>query len=168
MNLRAAIVVSCLIASRVDANSSTHAAACPPARTGVVILAKSHELLLCENGDVTATFSVSLGHGGLDKRREGDEKTPLGSYKLGTPRPSDKFHVFIPVAYPTPEQRRNGMNGGDVGIHGPKRKLKWLGRLVNVVDWTRGCIAVNRDEDIEVIAAWLRKRPDSGVEIRRE
>lgn len=138
---------------------------CAGRRNAIVIDADAHRLLLCRDEKPEREFSVSLGKGGLDKRVTGDNRTPLGAYSLGAPRPSQDFHLFIPVGYPTAQQAAAGLTGGDIGIHGPKKGWRWLGRLLNVRDWTRGCIAVNRTQDIEAIAAWVGLHHTARVEI---
>jgi murein L,D-transpeptidase YafK len=87
-------------------------------------------------------------------------------YLLGRPRKSSKFWIFIPVGYPTPEQRRKGYTGQDVGVHGPHRLLRWLGPLTNSVSSTAGCIGLGTDEQIEAVAAWVRDRRIDRIEIR--
>jgi murein L,D-transpeptidase YafK len=70
---------------------------------------------------------LRIGHGGVGKTKAGDGKTPAGTYTLGQPRPSSKYGLFIPIGYPTVEQRKQGMTGGAVGVHGLDRRVKWLG-----------------------------------------
>lgn len=103
---------------------------------------------------------MALGSGGVDKRRTGDNKTPLGAYELGAPRASHDFHLFVPVAYPTAAQARLGYTGSAIGIHGPPRSFARVLALVPVPlpDWTAGCIAVRTDAEMDRIAAWLRAR----------
>lgn len=138
---------------------------CAGRRNAIVIDADAHRLLLCRDEKPEREFAVSLGKGGLDKRVTGDNRTPLGAFSLGAPRPSQDFHLFIPVGYPTAQQAAAGFTGGDIGIHGPKKGWRWLGRLLDVRDWTRGCIAVNRTQDIEAIAAWVSLHHTARVEI---
>lgn len=119
-----------------------------------------HRLCLCEDESVAAEYRVAIGKGGTGKRREGDHKTPVGAYPLGTPRASSEFGTFIPVGYPTAEQRREGYTGSAIGIHGPSRPFAWAGPMNLAADWTEGCIAVSSDEAIDDIATWVRqKRP---------
>ncbi len=128
---------------------------CADRGTSIVVLTAQRVLHRCEEGRTTGTYPVALGRGGLGKEREGDGRTPLGTYPLGAPRASAKFWTFIPLAYPTPAQRRLGFTGGAVGVHGPPRKLGgWFGRLF---DWTKGCVAVATRAEIEEIAAWARR-----------
>lgn len=141
---------------------SAWAATCPAERAIVVDL-KSSRLLLCDGAE-QASFPVALGRGGSGKAKQGDRRTPIGTYTLGSPRASERFHVFIPIGYPTAEQRAQGLTGRDVDIHGPTRIFRWAGRLNTLFGWTEGCVAVGSDEEIKRIAAWVtEKRPASVV-----
>jgi murein L,D-transpeptidase YafK len=128
---------------------------CRNHETAVVVRAQHHALALCEDGRDVARHRVALGSGGLDKRRLGDGKTPLGIYPLGAPRPSSSFGTFVPVGYPTAAQQKQGFTGHSVGIHGPPRGLG--GALSTAVDWTAGCIAVGTDAEIQAISTWIRR-----------
>lgn len=154
----------CLLLGRGEgrsrADDSRAGAACAAAETSLAI--QGHRLYLCQGGRVEQSFAISLGRGGLGKRSDGDGKTPTGTYPLGRPRKSSRFGLFIPVGYPTAAQRGQGFTGGDIGVHGPKRRWSWLGRAANLVDWTRGCIALNRDSEIAAVAEWVtRQRPQT-------
>ena len=152
--------VRCVRWLLVLAMSATAYADPCPRDTTIVVDTSSHRLSLCAAGSAVHEYAVALGRGGVGKAREGDRKTPIGSYALAAPRASAKFHQFIAVGYPTRAQRAQGLTGGDIGIHGPSRKYAWLGRLRNHVDWTDGCIAVATDGAIDEIAAWMvRARP---------
>jgi len=133
-----------------------HASGCPKGEAVVVVDGLAHELKLCQQGVVVKRFRVALGRGGTGKMREGDNKTPLGVYALGAPKPSARFGVFIPVGYPTKAQAAAGLTGADVGIHGPDRHFLWLGRANVWFDWTSGCVAVDSDEAIQTISAWVK------------
>jgi murein L,D-transpeptidase YafK len=134
---------------------------CSSSGPQVVVTTNDHLLWLCDGARVVASYRVALGRGGTDKRVQGDNKTPLGSYPLGAPRPSSRFGTFIPVAYPTPEQHRQGFTGSDVGIHGPDRRFRWAGRMNAWFDWTAGCVALATDEDVQAVATWVQRRKPS-------
>lgn len=133
------------------------AATCQGATTEMVVDVAAHKMLLCEKGQQKADYKVALGSGGIGKEREGDAKTPLGVYPLVPGRHSDLFHTFILLGYPTKAQRAKGMTGSDVGVHGPARSTASMGELNVSTDWTLGCIAVSSDEQIDYIAAWMKK-----------
>ncbi len=125
-----------------------------------------HELVLCQGGKAAAAFGVRLGHSGVGKSRAGDGKTPVGTYPLGQPRVSKQYGIFIPIGYPTAEQRKKGFTGGAVGVHGPDRRAKWLGRLVNTFDTSDGCVGLAKDEEMKRIAEWLRTAKARTIELR--
>ena len=137
---------------------SLPAALCPESGDVIAVITRKRELWLCVDGAPAARFEVSLGQGGLDKRQKGDRRTPLGAYALGTPRLSGRYGIFIPIVYPTREQAAQGLTGGDVGIHGPPRKLPEPEYPTTAFDWTLGCVATGTDADIEVVATFVRER----------
>jgi hypothetical protein len=131
---------------------------CPPSGDAIVVHTRSRELWLCAEGAPPERFAVSLGRGGVGKRRRGDARTPLGTYALGAPRPSARYGTFIPIAYPTPEQAASGFTGSAVGIHGPPRGMDASGYPITELDWTLGCIATATDGEVGAIAAFVRER----------
>lgn len=132
----------------------------------IIVFLERHALLLCDKGKTIETFGVRLGRGGVGKTREGDGKTPVGTYSLGEPRPSDRYGTFIPIGFPTEDQKKAGYTGSAVGVHGPPRWVKWLGRLVNTFDLSDGCVGLARDEEIERIAGWVRATSARTIELR--
>jgi hypothetical protein len=153
-----ALALMLALSCRSPAVADPSSAACAAEGDVVVVETRAHELWLCSRHRALASFKVALGRGGVGKAREGDGRTPLGSYALGAPRPSARFGTFIPVGYPTSEQRARGLTGKDVGIHGPERRAAWLGSLSTWFDWTAGCVATGTDDELAVIAAFVRER----------
>ncbi|RYZ63668.1 MAG: hypothetical protein EOP05_23185, partial [Proteobacteria bacterium] len=100
---------------------------CTDRGTSLVALTDIQVVFLCKDGKSQANYDLAIGWGGVDKTKEGDFKTPTGTYALGKPRASDKFGIFIPVGYPTAEQKAQGLTGQDVGVHGPKRFFRCAG-----------------------------------------
>jgi murein L,D-transpeptidase YafK len=135
---------------------------CPASKGALLVVDTArHTLALCEAGEggaPSSSFRVRLGKQGTGKSREGDGKTPLGRYGLGAPRASGSFGTFVPMAYPTQAQRSEGFTGGAVGVHGPDRRVRWLGALVNAIDTTDGCVGVATDREMDLIAKWVRDR----------
>jgi murein L,D-transpeptidase YafK len=126
----------------------------------------SHRLHLCEDHEATRSFDVRLGWGGVGKTTEGDQRTPLGEYPLGAARASMKYGTFVPIGYPTAEQKAKGFTGSAVGVHGPDRKYAWLGAFTNTLDTTDGCVGLATDEEMSEISAWLRANPARGITLR--
>ena len=149
-----------------SSSSSSSSRDCRANETGIVVDTRAHQMVLCGDGKIERTFAVALGMRGVGKQREGDNRTPLGRYGLGPPRASQHFHIFVPVQYPTPAQARMGFTGGAIGIHGPPRGWSFA-ELASLVaqDWTAGCIAVATDDDIEAVAAWIRKHAVKDVRL---
>lgn len=81
----------------------------------------------------------------------------MGRYPLAPARASSRFHLFLPVAYPSPEQRGRMYTGSNIGIHGPHVAFAWLGHATVWLNWTEGCIAVATQGEIEQIARWVRE-----------
>lgn len=124
----------------------------------ILVHVARHELWLCMAGVPAGRFPVAMGRGGAGKAREGDGRTPLGTYAVGEPRSSRVFGTFIPIAYPTVQQASAGFTGGAIGIHGPPRGKDAESWPLTEVDWTQGCIATATDEDIATIAQFVRER----------
>jgi murein L,D-transpeptidase YafK len=129
-----------------------------------------HVLRLCEDGRVAIEYPVSLGRGGVGKRKEGDRRTPLGRYSLAAPRPSSSFGTFVLLGYPTAQQRKSGFTGGDVGLHGPPGpRLESAQPTTTLLrarsDWTDGCIALDSHREIEAIASWIKRKRARWIEI---
>lgn len=121
---------------------------CVGRKSELVVHSDSQMLILCKDGRSYGEYDVSLGRGGFGKTREGDEKTPTGTYELAAPRasnPNYSFGTFIGIEYPTPAQKRQGFTGSAVGVHGPHRKFRCAGFFNVLVNWTNGCVAVASD-----------------------
>lgn len=115
--------------------------------------------LLDANNDIIKTYSVALGFAPQGpKIKEGDGKTPEGSYTISGKLPTSKFHLSLRVSYPTVGERKQaqklGVNpGGDIMIHGLGKNFAYLGGNHRLRDWTLGCIAVTNEEIEEIYSA---------------
>lgn len=70
-----------------------------------------------------ADYYVSLGKGGVDKAREGDQKTPIGVYHVTANLPRQKLTDFYgagayPINYPNEWDRQRGRDGYGIWVHG--------------------------------------------------
>ena len=140
---------------------------CPTKFTSIVVMASISMMATCEAGHTVHSYHVALGRGGIDKKMEGDNKTPLGIYKLGVPKHSDRFGTFIPVGYPTKEQKARGYSGAAVGVHGPDKDFETLGAITTMLNWTAGCIAVGFYSEIDEIKVWTNTKHPSFIQILR-
>ena len=128
-------------------------------------------MYLCERtGHSAWRYPFSYGRGGIDKHSAGDEKTPVGVYSLGVSRASADFHIFIPVGYPTKEQKKTGYTGGAIGVHGPYRTgifeiIEYFLGASLIINWTSGCLAVSSRHEIEEIADFVSSRKVNTIRI---
>ena len=68
-------------------------------------------------------YYVTLGKRGVDKAREGDQKTPIGVYHVTANLPRQKLTDFYgagayPINYPNAWDRQRGRNGYGIWVHG--------------------------------------------------
>jgi murein L,D-transpeptidase YafK len=66
-------------------------------------------------------FYISLGKNGVDKAREGDQKTPIGVYTILSLKerlPDFYGPGAYPLSYPNEWDRANGRNGHGIWLHG--------------------------------------------------
>jgi murein L,D-transpeptidase YafK len=110
------------------------------------------------------------------KRHAGDSRTPEGRYRISGEPQSSRFHLFLPIDYPSVEDadaaRAEGRIsprdhqrilaahargdpppkdtplGGNLGLHGEGER--WRGDSPHL-DWTYGCIALS-DGDVAFLA----------------
>lgn len=152
------LVISTFSSVTLFANTTT----CP-LLNGINVNTKKGILNICKQGSVIKTFRVALGYKGVGKKHAGDNKTPIGLYRVAHPRKSSQFKVFIPILYPTSKQVAAGYTGRDVGIHGPTQSSTRMGWLSNLPSATRGCIAVGKNNHIEYVANWVKTHPGAKV-----
>lgn len=135
----------------------------------------TQELRLLQDNAVIKRFHIAYGRGGSGtKRRLGDNKTPVGIYRIVEFRTDSRFHFFMQLDYPNLLDAWHGYRnelinagqfraiavaykggkvppqdtalGGYIGIHG-------IGELTNEKldihqfnNWTEGCIALKNEE----------------------
>jgi murein L,D-transpeptidase YafK len=128
-------------------------------------------------GGAVLTMTAAMGREPRgDKLASGDDRTPEGVYRIaGRARPS-RFHLFIPIDYPSAEDAAAALLegrisardharilyaetfgkpppddtplGSGLGLHG--EGARWRGESAEL-DWTKGCVAVT-DSEIEFLA----------------
>ncbi|MGX8009203.1 L,D-transpeptidase family protein [Mesorhizobium sp. ORM8.1] len=128
------------------------------------------QLQLIGGGQILRNYSIALGGDPVGhKHREGDERTPEGRYVLDWRNPNSVAHKSIHISYPNADDvaaaRSRGIDpGGFIMIHGQPNGFGWTGRLLQMVDWTDGCIAVT-DSDIDEI--WTMVADGTPIEITK-
>ena len=122
----------------------------------IVIEKKARRLLLTARGKVIKTYRIALGGDPIGpKEREGDTRTPEGTYVIDSRNRDSRYHRSLHISYPNERDRKRAQElgvppGGDIMIHGLKKGFSRIGDAHAEVDWTQGCIAVT-DEEIEEI-----------------
>jgi L,D-peptidoglycan transpeptidase YkuD (ErfK/YbiS/YcfS/YnhG family) len=123
----------------------------------ILIEKQERRLTLISKGKVLKTYQIALGgNPNGPKERQGDNKTPEGTYVIDSRNKNSRYHLSLHISYPNEKDRKRAKElgvspGGDIMIHGIKNGFSWVGDLHAEVDWTKGCIAVT-DEEIEEIS----------------
>ena len=122
----------------------------------VLIEKKERRLTLLSKGEVIKSYKIALGGSAVGpKVRQGDNKTPEGTYIIDSRNRDSDYHLSLHISYPNDKDKMRAKElgvspGGDIMIHGIKNGLSLVGASHAEVDWTKGCIAVT-DEEMEEI-----------------
>jgi len=122
----------------------------------IVINKSKRELILLKRGRVIRTYRIALGRTPVGpKQKEGDGKTPEGSYEIIGRNVKSAFHRSLRISYPNAVDRDRARRadvspGGDIMIHGLPNGQGRIGAAHLVSDWTEGCIAVTNEEIEEI------------------
>jgi len=122
----------------------------------ILIEKGTRRLMLISKGEVLKSYKIALGGNPIGpKERQGDNKTPEGTYVIDARNRDSRFHLSLRISYPNERDKKRAKElgvspGGDIMIHGIKNDLAWVGEAHSGVDWTKGCIAVT-DQEIEEI-----------------
>src|SRR5262249_61467144 len=111
----------------------------------LVVMSVERRVTLCYERREVKSFKVRLARNGSGKIRAGDARLPLGTYKLGVPRDSEKYCLFIPIGYPTAKQAAAGYTGDANRVHGPPRATPRLCSLVGPFVKTPACPRLPND-----------------------
>jgi len=99
----------------------------PDQKHALVVDARRSRLYVYANAGgkpkLIADYYVTLGKNGIEKTREGDQKTPLGVYHVTANLPRKKLTDFygagaFPISYPNEWDRRQGRSGHGIWLHG--------------------------------------------------
>lgn len=156
---RFALILTCGLS--VLAFTSFHGTRILPKGTYLIVIEKGrYELSLYDDEGWYATYPVVFGSKDQgDKMKEGDRKTPEGSFTITSKRVHEKWDRFLMLDYPTKESYekfnsrkqkgiipKNASIGGGIGIHGTwPREDYAIDRYDN---WTQGCISM-KNPDVE-------------------
>ena len=142
----------------------------PLAPADRIVVSKSERRMdLYRQGAVIASYRVSLGlvpYG--HKQREGDFRTPEGSYRLTRRNARSDFFLAVQVSYPEATDmalaRKNGWApGGSIMVHGLPNVPKYSRDRYLSTDWTDGCIALSNEDMLDF---WLLTGQGTPIEIQ--
>jgi murein L,D-transpeptidase YafK len=105
-------------------------------------------LFVFENHDgrprYVTDFYISLGKNGVEKQREGDQKTPIGVYTVNDSKEKlpDFYGTYaFPISYPNEWDRRHGRNGHGIWLHGTPSETYSRPPFA-----TDGCVVLTNDD----------------------
>ncbi len=160
------------------------------AQVWVQVDTKAQTLQVLDGETVLDRFDrVALGVAGAGlKQRRGDDKTPLGSFRVGWFNSQSRFGLFIGLDYPNRDYAERALQdgridsqtygrivaaldagrtppqdtplGGQIGIHGLGAGNPDVHGLFN---WTNGCVALT-DAEMRRLVKWVEA--GTRVEIR--
>lgn len=156
---------------RVRTLAATASVPFPLVQPELRVFKAAHRLELWASGRLLKTYPIGLGAAPeLDKEREGDHRTPEGRLYVCTRNEISKFHLFLGLSYPGPEDAARGLrdklitraqHDAILDAHRRKARPPWDTKLGGTVgihghgagsDWTWGCVALE-DEAIEELWA---------------
>lgn len=123
----------------------------------IVIEKAARRMVVYRGEEALKTYRIALGSAPLGpKLRQGDGRTPEGSFTIDRKNAGSAFHLSLGISYPSKADRARAKAGGydaggDIMIHGQPNSLP-QDALVPY-DWTAGCIAVSNSEIEEIFAA---------------
>ena len=133
-----------------------------------IVIDKSDYLMrLYDEQGLFARYPVVFGAApGEDKWKEGDRRTPEGSFKIRSIRKHKKWDRFILLDYPNQKsiekfERRKKEHklsetdkmGGSIGIHGTWPHDAYL--IDNYKNWTEGCVSL-KNQDVQDLLQYIK------------
>jgi hypothetical protein len=135
----------------------------------VLVKKSERRLYLMRANRIIAEYPIRLGlNPNGHKEREGDFRTPEGTYELVRRNPRSDFFLSLQVSYPNDADRARAKKmgvrpGGLIMIHGqpnvPRKSPDYYANF----DWTDGCIALSNSDMVDI---WLRTGLGTPIEIR--
>jgi murein L,D-transpeptidase YafK len=129
-----------------------------PMADHVIVHKAERRLELLSDGKVFRSFPIALGGNPAGhKEKEGDQRTPEGTYRLDLRNVNSAFFLAMRVSYPNDDDirraRQRGVNpGNNIMIHGLPNSPRHPSDHYLYADWTDGCIAVSNSAMIDI---WL-------------
>lgn len=170
-------LVSLVLASLLAASLTA-----APEALSILVLKAERRLEVHRGAQVVKTYRIGLGHTPTGtKRRQGDGRTPEGTFYVCVKNPRSRFHLSLGLSYPTPADAARGLREGLItqaqhdailAAHRKHVSPPWNTALGGEIfihgngsgsDWTLGCIAL---EDADMDALYALVANGTPVEIR--
>ncbi|MCC6256909.1 MAG: L,D-transpeptidase [Chitinophagaceae bacterium] len=124
----------------------------------IIVDKSDYELKVYDDEGWYATYPIVFGSKDLsDKMREGDKRTPNGSFKVILKKIHDKWGPELLLDYPNKDSYekfrerkqqglipKNAKIGGGIAIHATRPQEEWT--VDNFYNWTDGCVSVKYTE----------------------
>ncbi len=124
----------------------------------IIVDKSEYELYVYDDEGWYATYPIVFGSKDLsDKMREGDKRTPDGSFKVILKKIHKKWGPELLLDYPNPtsfqrfkERKAKGLLpksakiGNGIAIHATRPEEEWT--VDNFYNWTDGCVSVKYTE----------------------
>ncbi|SRR6266516_178501 len=144
----------------------------PLSNPTIVVKKGQRQLLLFSDGKLVRTYHIALGLSPTgDKVRQGDRRTPEGTFYIFAKNAKSAFYLSLGLSYPNAEHAARGLRDGLITraqynqiMSALKRKLTplqntALGGDIYVhgngtqSDWTWGCVALENEDMHELYQA---------------
>jgi murein L,D-transpeptidase YafK len=138
----------------------------------VVVQKAKRRMFLFRPGMPAKSYRIALGsEPDGDKQRQGDGRTPVGTFYVCGKNDQSKYYLFIALSYPNEEHASRGLDGGLItqdqhdailDALAAHKTPPWYTRLGGEIgfhgggaswDWTRGCIALENADMRELYAS---------------
>jgi|TARA_R110002094_G_scaffold86440_1_gene90264 murein L,D-transpeptidase YafK len=124
----------------------------------VLVDKSQRKMFLYKENQIVRQYTIALG--GIPKghkQQEGDQKTPEGVYVLDYVNENSAFHRSMHINYPNAMDRQaaaeRGVDpGGMIMVHGQRNGAGIFSGLMQLFDWTDGCIALSNSEMDEFLS----------------
>jgi murein L,D-transpeptidase YafK len=124
----------------------------------IIVYKNTYELKVFDDQGWYATYPVVFGSKDMgDKMKEGDKRTPNGSFKVILKKINPNWGPELLLDYPNPDAYekfnerkakgilpKNAKIGGGIAIHATRPAEEWT--VDNYYNWTDGCISVKYTE----------------------
>jgi murein L,D-transpeptidase YafK len=118
----------------------------------IIVYKQQRKMVLLSNGQEIKQYRIALGEQPAGpKQRQGDHRTPEGSYILDSRLEHSQFYKAFHISYPNRKDmelaRKLGVDpGGAIMLHGTPKEFAPSREGDPPGDWTDGCIAVTNQE----------------------